>query len=189
MTKYILIPLYLVFSLLFLVYLVLPFGPTKIENFTDLPGSTRSKLSGDTVQVPNLKAFFSNYYRDYVTSYYFSEYWKLSQFPFPPLKLNYPPEYAFTAIKDQTQSTYLEEYTYPLRGSLYVNGLEPFDEITKKPRYPASDFFVEDGITSETKVVIRFYPTSLLPRLITWVGINLSIIALFLVGKKIIKNA
>lgn len=188
MVNYLFKPLFVVLSLCLLTYLIFPFGPTNVGDFFDLPNSVRSQLSGDTVQVPNLKAFFSNNYRDYVTDFYYKELWRLSKFPFPPLRLNYPPEYAYQAIKDQTQSTYLEEYTYPLRGSLYVNGLEPFDEITKKERYSAATYFSQEDKYYETKVAIRYYPTSIIPRIITWVGINISVILLYIVGKRILKN-
>lgn len=189
MVNYFFKPLFVVLSLYLLLYFVLPFGPKNIEDFSNLPSSVRSGLSGDTVQVPNLKAFFSDNYRSFVTDYYYKEYWRLSKLPFPPIKLNHPPEYAYQVIKDQTQSTYLEEYTYPLRGSLYVNGLEPFNEVTKAERYPGATYFSEGGKLLETKVVIRYYPTNVIFRIIVWFGINISIIVLFLVGRKIIKNA
>jgi hypothetical protein len=188
MVNYFIKPLFVVLSLLLLLYLILPFGPRNIEDFSNLPESSRSGLSGDTVQIPNLKAFFSNNYRHFVTTYYYIEFWRLSKFPFPPLRLNHPPEYAFQAIKDQTQSTYLEEYTYPFRGTLYVNGLEPFDEITKKERYPAASYFTQKDKSFETKVTIKYYPTSLFPRIITWIGINISIILLYYMGRKIFRN-
>lgn len=189
MTKYFLVPLYLSISLLFLIYMVFPYGPSKIEDFSDLPESIRSQLDGDTWQVQNLKAFFSNNYRNYSTNYYYKEYWRLSRFPFPPIKLNHPPEYAFFAIKDQTQSTYLEEYTYPFHGSLYVNGLEPFDERTKESRYPAGSYFTADGHKLETKVIIRYYPTGIFSRIIVWIGVNMSLIFLYHLGNKVFKNA
>lgn len=187
--KYFFKSLFIVVSLYFLLYLVLPFGPKSIDDFSDLPNSVRSRLDGDTVQVPNLKAFFSNNYRGFATNYYYKEYWRLSRFPFSPIKLNHPPEYAFYTIKDQTQSTYLEEYTYPFRGSLYINGLEPLDEITKEPRYPAGSYFSADGHLLETKVTVRYYPTSPFSRVVVWIGINISIVLLCRLGNRIIKNA
>ena len=176
-------------SLLLLFYLIWPYQPGNIEDFSSLPASYRSKLSGDTVQVPNLKAYFSNSYRDFVIPYYLGEYMRFSRFPFKPLKLNHPPEYAFQAIKDQTQSTYLEELTYPLRSSLFINGLEPFDQNTKKPRYPAAGYFEEEGVNYETKVTIRYYPSGVGVRFIVWLGINISAVALYKLGRRILGNA
>lgn len=176
------------FSLLFLVYLVWPYGPKSISDFKALPDSKKSTLSGDTVEIPNIKAYFSDNYRTFATHFYRMNYQQLSKMPFPPLKLNHPPEYAFFAIKDQTHSTYLEEFTYPLRGSLYVNGLEPFIKKTKEPRYEGATLFEETGDFFETKVTLRYYPTSVWARIVVWFGINLSIVFLYVVIRKVIKN-
>ena len=178
--------LFFIFSFFLLLYLVWPFNPGNIEGFSDLPGSVRSKLSGDTTEVPDLKAFFSFNYRGFVIPFYIENYKRDSRFPFPPLRLNHPPEEAFTYIKDQTQSTYLEELTYPMRSSLFINGLEPFDEETKKPRYPGAVMFGQDGKDYETKVVIRYYHSTLLQRIIGWLGINLSVFLVYLMFKRII---
>jgi hypothetical protein len=174
------------FSILFLVYLIWPFGPKSISDFSPLPFSSKSTLSGDTVEVPNVAAYYSNNYRDMVIKYYRNEYQYFTKFFFPPLRLNHPPEDAFVAVKDQTQSTYLEEYSYPLRGTLYVNGLEPFDQTTKQTRFAGATYFDADGQKYETKVTLRFYPTSLASRLVVWLGINIFAIIIFKMVKGVI---
>jgi len=174
------------FSLALFIYLIWPFDPKSIDSFSPLPNSVRSKLSGDTVEVKNLTAYFSNHYRDFVIDYYASEYQYFTKLPFPPFIQNYPPEEAFQVIKDQTQSTYLMQIGYPLRGFLFVNGLEPFDKMTKEARYAGATYFVQDGQSFETKVTLRFYPTSLISRLVLWLGINVSVIFLYLIFKKMI---
>lgn len=176
------------FSFLFLLYLVWPFGPKSINDFSALPQSVKSTLSGDTVEVPNVSAYFSNNYRSFVTKYFYRQFQYLTKFPFPPLVLNHPPEYAFNYIKDQTQSTYLEEYVYPLRGSLFVNGLEPFEETTKKGRYLGATYFDAGGQLWETKVTLRYYPTKLINRLLVWFLINLSFFFLFRLFKKVLND-
>src|SRR5258708_3548859 len=124
-----------------LFYLLLP-GPTKISDFPPLPGSLKSTEAGDTWQNPNNVAYFSKWWRSDVTAYYRKEYQKLNCpdtglkiiNPFcylPPIRLNRPPEEAYQYIRDQQQSTYLEEFTYPLRDSIFVNGFEPFDKNGK----------------------------------------------------------
>lgn len=174
---------YIVSSLVFLVYLSWP-QPDSIGNFKDLPGSTRSTLEGDTVQVPNVKAFFSNNFRQYATNFYMKDFQDLFSLPFTPIRLNYPPEFAFTAIKDQTQSTYLEEFVYPLKGSLYVNGLEPLTE-NGKPKYQGAIKFEIGKDRYFTKVTLRYYPSPLWARVGVWLGINIIMILLwrFLKGK------
>lgn len=177
---------YLVFCLLLLIYLVLP-GMGSINQVPALPGSVKSTLSGDTVQVPNVTAYFSNNYRDFVTNYYFRSMTSLNWFPFPPIKLNHPPEFAFQYIKDQTHSTYLEEYTYPLRDSLFVNGLEPF-YFDGKPKYWGAAQFSQDGNSYDTKVTLRYYPSTLWARLIVWFGIVISLFYCWKLTKVVVRN-
>lgn len=175
------------FSIIFLIYLLWP-GPTSVSNFAVLPNSDRSTLEGDTVQVPNVIAYFSNNYRDSVTSFYKNNYSSLIKIPFLPIRLNYPPELAYTAIKDQTESTYLEEYVYPFRDSLYVNGMEPFYQ-DGQPKYWGATKFISANGSFETKTTLRFYPSSIIFRVISWVGINLSVYLLWKVGRRVVFNA
>ena len=180
---------YILFSVLLLVYLIWPYAPVSVYQFSPLPNSVQSKLSGDTTEVYNLKAYFSNNYRNFVTSYYSKEYQYFTKLPFGPLRFNHPPETAFKYVKIQTQSTYLEEYTYPMRDRLFINGLEPFDEETGEGRYDGSTEFTQDGEKFETKVIIRYYPSSYLARISTWIGINISVFLLYVMTKKVIYNA
>lgn len=164
--------------------MVLP-GPSSILDFPAVPGSIKSTLEGDTIQVPNVAGYFSNLYRQEVNNLYLRSYQKQTWFPFPPLRLNYPPENAFRYIKDQTESTYLEEFTYPLRDSLFVNGIEPF-EIDGTKRYPGAIKFEFGGEKMETKTTLRYYPSAILARMIVWAGITASIYLLFVMGRRII---
>jgi len=148
----------LILNFVFGLYLFWPSKIVDVNSFVPFPNSTLSKLSGDTVQMPNLVGLFSNRYRAYVTKYYKDEFQRLNRMPVLPMVINHPPEDAFAFIKDQTHSTYLEEYVFPFRGSLFVNGLEPFDGVTKAPRYAAASLFGQDLVDYETKVVIRYYP-------------------------------
>ena len=166
--------------------MVWPQGPESVEDFSKLPNSVRSRLSGDTWQVPNVKAYFSNNYRGYVVSFYIEDYKNRTPFGINPLIINHPPEYAYTAIKDQTQSTYLEEITYPLRDSLFVNGLEPYDEETKEPRYQSAVPFVVGDEEFETKVILRYYPSPIWARFISWLGIVISFILVWKISKLIL---
>ncbi|OGE34507.1 hypothetical protein A3C32_04150 [Candidatus Daviesbacteria bacterium RIFCSPHIGHO2_02_FULL_41_14] len=176
--------LFFIFSVLFLLYMVLP-GPAEIKDFPSLPVSQTSTLEGDTIQVKNVAGYFSDNYRDFSTNYYKDQYQQNTLFPFPPLRLNYPPEFAFTAIKDQTQSTYLEEFVYPLRDSLFVNGLEPFT-TEGKPRFRGAIEFEVGGNTYDTKVTLRYYPSNLAIRLVVWAGITTAIYLLWKTGKEVL---
>lgn len=162
----------IILNLIFGLYLFWPSYVINVNSFAPFPGATLSKLSGDTVQMPNLVGLFSNRYRAFVTSFYKLEFQRLNQMPTPPMVINHPPEDAFVFIKDQTHSTYLEEYVYPFRGSLFVNGLEPFDEHSKAPRYSAASLFAQDETDFETKVVIRYYPIVWWKRLVVLLCFN-----------------
>jgi hypothetical protein len=179
--------LFVGFSLLLFLYMMWPFGPRSIADFPALPQSVKSTLSGDTTEVANISAYFSDNYRKFVIPYYYLVFQGLSKFPIPPLELNYPPEDAYIYVKDQTQSTYLEEIAYPLRDSIFVNGLEPFDEKTTEPRYAGASKFSEAGRFWQTKVTLRFYHASLLARFAVLILIICSLYLLRMVFVKYIK--
>lgn len=176
--------IFIVLAMMLLLYMLLP-GPNKISDFPALPNSTKSTLEGDTIQIPNVSAYFSDNYRDFVTAFFKTEYKKETWFPFPPLRINHPPEFAFTAIKKHTDSTYLEEFVYPLRDSLYVNGFEPFYE-NGDPKYPGASKLNANGSYLLTKATLRFYPSSIGIKLVVWLGIVISILLIWKLGKRII---
>ncbi len=161
-------------------------GPGKISDFKPLPDSDKSKLAGDNIeQVPNVAAYFSNNYRESAVPFYIKNYWQKSLLPFPPLRLNHPPEYSWTVIKKHTDSTYLEELVYPLRDSFYVNGFEPFYSDST-PKFWGSSRFESEGHSWFTKVTVRFYPSPLKVRILVWLGIISSLFLLFKLGKEIV---
>lgn len=176
--------LFIFFSIVLLIYMLWP-GPGKIDQFVALPASEKSKLEGDTTQIPNVSAYFSNNFRDFIIPFYLSDYQNLTRLPFPPLRLNYPPEYSWIAIKKHTDSTYLEELVYPLRNSLYVNGFEPFYE-NGEPKYWGAVKFEEGKNIWFTKTTLRFYPSPIWARFLTWLGITLSLFLIFRLGKNIL---
>lgn len=178
--------IYPFFSLAFLIYLLMP-GPSSINDFPALPASVKSSLEGDTIQVPDVAGYFSNNYRDFVIPFYSQGFQAKTKFFFKPLRLNHPPEDAYAKIKDQTPSTYLEEITYPFRDSLYINGLEPLTE-DGQPRYQGADRIEYDGARYDTKVTLRYYSSGLVPRVVLWLGVNLSVALICYGVRKVIFN-
>lgn len=71
---------------------------------------------------------------------------------------------------------------------MFVNGLEPFDEKTKKPRYSAASYFSAGGMLYETKVTLRYYPTKIINRIGVWAGINLIVVLLWKLSRKLING-
>lgn len=175
---------FLIFCGLFLIYMIWP-GPSKIADFKSLPDSAKSTLSGDTIQIPNVAGYFSNHYREFVIPFYLVNYWQKTLLPFPPLRLNHPPEYSWIAIKKHTDSTFLEELVYPLRDSLYVNGFEPFYS-DNTPKFWGSTQFEVGGEGWFTKTTLRLYPSKLVVRLLVWMMVTVSIYWLFKLGRKIV---
>ncbi len=177
--------IFLIFSFLLLIYMMWP-GPSSINQFNALPDSEKSTLEGDTIQVPEVAAYFSNNFRNFAVPFYSDDYQNLVKLPFPPLKLNHPPEYSWTAIKRHTDSTYLEELIYPLRNSLYVNGFEPFYPEGEAKFWGATKFEVGENAWF-TKTTLRFYPSPVWVRVVTWFGIILSTALLYRMGRIILK--
>lgn len=137
--------------------------------------------------MPNVSAYFSNNYRRFSVPFYLELFKEKTFLPFNPLRLNYPPEFAFTAIKDQTHSTYLEELVYPLRNSLFINGLEPFEE-GGEPKYLGASLFGFGGKDHQTKVTLRYYPSSIFVRIIVWLGINIAVIYIYKLARSVLLN-
>lgn len=157
-----------------LLYLILP-GPRRIEDFPPLPASVKSTLEGDTIQNPNIAAYYSDFRRYFITYFYKKEFAKMYTFGavFPPVTVNHRPEDAYRYIRDQQASTFLEEYVYPLRESFFVNGYDPLmANIMYKHQTSnvGNHILVRDQITEEeklydSKTTVRFYPTSPLWRI------------------------
>lgn len=179
--------IYFIFVSALFLYMIWPFSPRGISDFSPLPQSAKSTLSGDTTEVANVSAYFSNHYRKFVTDYYRFIYQSQTKLFLAPIRLNYPPEEAYQYIKDQTHSTYLEEYVYPLRDSLFINGLEPFDEISKNERYSGATRFMENGQLWETKTTLRFYPSTLVIKFLVWIFIAVSLYICYSAVKRLIK--
>ncbi|MBI2018963.1 hypothetical protein HYS96_04670 [Candidatus Daviesbacteria bacterium] len=175
---------FIIFSALLLIYMLWP-GPTKISDLSPLPSSAKSTLSGDTVQIPNVSAYFSNNFRDFVVPFYTKNY-QQNFLPFPPLRLNHPPEYSWTVIKKHTETTYLEELVYPLRDSLYVNGYEIF-RPDGTPIFYSVPKLEEEGKEWQTKTTLRLYTSNIIVRIIVWAGILISMQKIFQLGKRIAK--
>jgi hypothetical protein len=170
-----------------LTYLLLPVSYGSVQDFPPLPHSIKSDEPGDTTQNPNNAAYYSYLKRDGITSFYKSYYEQLNFFGIviPSVRLNHPPEYAYQYIKDQTVSTFLEEYTYPMRDSIFVNGYEP--KIWNKIKNEHTNFFSDSiyikGSYYDSKTTLRFYPSDPVNRVIVYIACWLTLYLLFKVFK------
>ncbi|OGE34291.1 hypothetical protein A3A14_04545 [Candidatus Daviesbacteria bacterium RIFCSPLOWO2_01_FULL_43_38] len=170
-----------------LIYILLP-GPSKIKDFAPIPDSTKSNLDGDTWQNPNIVAYFSDFKRQDITQFYrmqLEDKYFFGKF-IPPIRLNHPPETAYVYIRDQQESTFLEEYIYPFRESLYVNGYEPAVEnkMFKKPSNFVGDHVWYEELPYNSKATLRFYPSNPVSRVIIYLSVWAAAIALFRLYRK-----
>lgn len=165
-----------------LIYLILP-GPHSVADFPPLPRSARSSLDGDTWQNPNIVAYYADFRRYFITWFYEKNFTKMYLFGFiiPPVRINHPPEYAYQYIRDQQESTFLEEYVYPLRESIFVNGYEPMieDEMNKKVHSFVGDHIYFQEVPYDSKTTLRFYTSNVVIRLLIYFGCWLSAFAMY----------
>lgn len=156
--------IFVVFGIFFLGYLALP-SPDFPEQ---LPGSYQSGEPAD-VETTLRRGYYTDMTRVEVMD------WYNQQFKWGP-NLNYPPEEAQTIIRDQTQSTFLEEIVHPFRESIYINGFEP-----KEKQYAQ---IVNDRLYRQ-KVIVRYVPSSTTLRLAVGVLTLGLIYSLYILLRKI----
>ncbi len=136
------------FSVIFLVYLILP-NP---EFPTSLPDALQSREPADT-ETNMRRAYFTNLNREEVMTHYKKEFQVglAMSFLVPTYSLNYPPEESISLIRDQTRSTFLEEIVHPFRESIYVNGFEPKEDKDR--------IFIEEQEWRQ-KIIVRYVPSN-----------------------------
>lgn len=115
------------------------------------PDSLRSVEPGD-MESNYRRAYYTNYSRSEILDYYY----RVFKIPGIQYLLNYPPEQAYTLIRDQTRSSWLQEIVHPLRESVYINGYYP----TK----PTEQIFI-GGVHYFNKITVRYIPSHPVTRL------------------------
>ena len=158
---------YLSLGLLIIFYLLLPaprFPPP------DLPQSIKSTEPGDTTQLSNVSAYFTDKSRQNVLNFY-SSYSRRSKFlnvPFalPQYRLNHPPEDAKAIWVDTKRSYYLEEIIHPLRESLFVDGFDWANDVFTDPKRRIKNKIVVGGHAWQAKVSLRWFQSSPLARVL-----------------------
>ncbi len=176
MLKKILVLGLLIFNLLSLIYLLTP-TPT----LSDLPFSVKSEEPGDTVQLKNVAAYYTNLSRTQVINFYQAQYSGLFR-----IHLNHPPEKAKEIIRDTIQSYYLEEFILPYKESLYINGFEWEKDVFTKPEKRIKNKLLYQGKEYQAKITIRTFPTSTPRRLVSFFFTEFAIIlSLYLYRKHV----
>ena len=149
MTKLKIITL-VIFNALALTYLI---SPTPI--LKDLPNSIKSQLPGDTTQIKNTTAYFTNMTRTEVINFYQASY----AGPFR-IHLNHPPEKAKSIWHQTIRTYYLEEFILPFKASLYINGFEWENDVFTKPARRIKNKLEYQDKIYKAKITIRTFPVS-----------------------------
>lgn len=150
MIKKILITVFFIFNIFAILYLITP-TPTP----PDLVNSVKSNEPGDTVQLANVSAYYTNMTRTEVMNFYKAYYSGLFR-----IILNHPPEKSKEVIKDTIQSYYFEEYVLPFKESLYINGFEWENDVFTKAEKRVVNKLLFKGKEYKAKVTIKTIPVS-----------------------------
>lgn len=120
--KQLIIAIFAIIWIILLAYLLLP-----IPKVPPLHNSLRSTEEGDTVQIPGVQAYYTDYKRQEVVSFYQKAFSRspLLNLPFFQITLNHPVEYPRQVIRDPFWASYVEEIVHPFRESLLIAGWEP----------------------------------------------------------------
>jgi len=178
MIKKIFITIFVIFNIFAVIYLVIP-----TPKLPDLVNSVKSNLPGDTVQIPNVSAYFTNMTRTEVMNFYKTYY-----YGFFRINLNHPPEKAKEIIVNTIPSYYFEEFILPFRGSLYVNGFEWENDVFTKPEKRIKNKLIYQDKEYKSKITIREFPVSIPSRLFSFFFTEISIIAIFYLIKSAYKK-
>lgn len=128
------------------IYLMLP-----SPRFPDPPpGSFWSNEPADT-ETTYRRAYYTNLTRPEIMDYYDRAFRGPIQY-----RLNLPPEDAYSVIRDQTKSSFLEQIVHPWRETLYINAFVP----TK----PTEQINIDD-VHYLNKVTVRYVPSHPVSRL------------------------
>ena len=158
MIKKVIIILFCLFNVFAIFYLISP-TPTP----PDLVNSVKSDLPGDTVQLKNVSAYYTNMTRTEVMNFYKAYY----SGPFRII-INHPPEKSKEIIIDTIQSYYFEEYVLPFKESLYINGFEWENDVSTKPEQRSKNKLIFKDKEYKTKITLKVFPTSIPKRILAF---------------------
>jgi len=160
--------IYIFLGGVFLFYLALP-----SPKFPLAPSdSMQSAESGDSEELNVRRAYFTDFTREEVMSHYLEAFNnnQIVNLRFISYRLNYPPEEAFSRVRDQTRSTFLEEIVHPFRENIYVNGFEPIY---------AKDEIWYGGRRFRQKITVKVVRSNIIVREIIGIGVIAGIYVIY----------
>lgn len=170
--------LFFVFCAAGIIYLALP----NCDLPESLPDSIVSQEPAD-LETPSRRGYFTNNTRDEVLAWYGKEFSCVKFFgmKIPKILLNYPPEYAQTIIRDRTDIGWLQEYVYPLREGIYINGFAPIGK-------DGQAILSVEGQLWRQKIIIKHVQGSIWLREIVFIASALGIALLYRGFVKLFSN-
>lgn len=168
------------------IYLALP-SPLLPQDLSPLPNSVRSTEPGDTTQIANVTAYYTDLSREEVVDFYFNQFSKSSfkGIPLITYKLNHPPERIREVLRETQQSTYVEEIIHPLRESLFLSGFEWDNDPFTAEKARIKNILIVNGRVYQFKVTLFYQSSKVWQRLAVWWGIWILGYLLFVQYKKI----
>ena len=158
------------------IYLIAP-----LPSIPPLSNAVKSDLPGDTTQLKNVSGYFTNLSRTEVITFYKANLNGLFR-----VQLNHPPEKSKEIISDTTQSYYLEEFVFPNKGSVFINGYDWQKDVFTKPDKRISNKLIYHNTEYQSKITVKSFPTSLWQRLIGFYGSELLIIIILVILRRFI---
>lgn len=174
----VLITILVFFNLLAFAYLLIP-----LPQIPPLANSVRSTLPGDTTQLTNVSGYFTNLTRTEVITFYKANL----NGPFR-IQLNHPPEKAKEIITDTIQSYYLEEFVFPFKGSVFINGYDWQNDVFTKPEKRIANKLIYNGVEYQSKITTKSFPTPLWARVITLLSVQIILIIIFFCYRSFFKS-
>ena len=145
-------------------YMVIPYEGTGKKNYEMTSYYTNNRRNIVTDQ-----------YKKEFQSIYCANFDALNLFCFlKPLKINHSPTLAATFFTAKQKSTYLEEYFYPLRGSIVANGYEPYD-LRGMPFNKSSTPLLFNGRQYPAEISVRYNTSNIFSRVLIYILIWLCI--------------
>lgn len=178
MIKKTLIILFCFFNIFAIIYLI---SPTPV--LPDLANSIKSDEPGDTIQLKNVSAYYTNMTRTEVMNFYKAYY----SGPFRII-INHPPEKSKEIIRDTIQSYYFEEFILPFKESLYINGFEWENDVFTKPENRIKNKLLFKDKEYKAKITIKTFPTSIPKRILAFLFTESATIFSFYIYKSLLKK-
>lgn len=169
--KKILLIIFLIFNALALWYLLTPVPALK-----NLNNAVKSDLSDDNFDPQHVSGYYANLSRTEVINFYKANFNGLFR-----IQLNHPPEKSKDIFYYFTKSTYLEEFVFPFKQSLYINGYEWENDVFTKPENRIANKLKYKDKNYQTKITVKIYTTTLSKRLISFFSTEVAIIIISLI--------